>query len=207
MSVPRPRFVASRVSGDAKLSKIKDVIISLVYGGGGSSGGRGRGKDSLPGPQAAALNRARLRLLRENEYMVCEKSDGERRMLLVSPEDRASYLIDRAFVVEALANGAELCELWCSRAPTLMDGELIIKEADGSAVYMLFDVIVCDGERTGDLPLRDRLIRLGDLRAKFKNRFERPGVPLPSVCDLPCNCGKYASRPSAMRNARLCILT
>jgi hypothetical protein len=182
MSVPRAPFNPPREGNDSTVRRIKDLVNLLVYG---SSGGRGGRKgDKLPGPLAASLSRAHLRTIREKAYHVCEKSDGDRRMLLVSPEDGLACLVDRAWAVHRLPNGPDLCDIWCkSRAPTLLDGELIMKP-DGSAVYMLFDVIVVDGERVGDKHLRERLAAISDLRAKFKYRYERvPGVPGPSVRD------------------------
>lgn len=41
-------------------------------------------RPELPGPLAVTLSRRALRLVEASDYFVCEKSDGERAMLLMT---------------------------------------------------------------------------------------------------------------------------
>lgn len=183
MSGPaRSRFAPQRETNPMREQKIKKAIFEYVCQSGDF---RRLREDNLPGPLAATLSRAKMDVVRAEPYFVCEKSDGERRMLLALPEERLAVLVDRAFAMERLENGEDLCAAWCgrNRLPTLVDGELIVKP-DGSAVYMLFDVVSHDGEVVGKLHFPKRLERIEYLQAKFKSLYE--AKPLPSVRAPSC---------------------
>lgn len=57
-------------------SGVRDEVLQLLF-----PGERSASRATLPGPLATTLNRRFLRNVQAEEYLVCEKSDGERRML------------------------------------------------------------------------------------------------------------------------------
>ena len=71
----------------------KDCLLAHFFPNGRSTAAS---EHSLPGPQPASLTRGELRKIEEGEYWVCEKSDGERCILLLQQrqQDRP-LLVDR----------------------------------------------------------------------------------------------------------------
>jgi hypothetical protein len=174
------------------------LVLSLVFGPAPYDAHRFSGERAveLPGPQPVALSRFRLPLLASHDFGVCEKSDGERCMLLlVAPPHAAphpppgAYLLDRSFAVRALDGGAEYgAALAKAGGPTLLDGELLQREDDmGSgtgarAVYMVFDCITARGADVAGKGLPERLQALSSaVREPFRVLDETPraqGLPL-----------------------------
>ena len=70
----------------------KDCLLSHFFPNGRASAAS---EHSLPGPQPASLTRAELRKIEEGEYWVCEKSDGERTILLMQRDTKHVVLVDR----------------------------------------------------------------------------------------------------------------
>jgi len=126
----------------------------------------------LPGPLPVNLSRSRLSSLETNEYGVCEKSDGERYMLLLlstmtpAGVPPGAYLINRAFQVSIVSGGEVYAGVMAEGGPTLLDGELLRRDSDlGSGtgalvVYMPFDCISACGRDAAALPLARRLQEL-----------------------------------------------
>ena len=121
---------------------------------------------SLPGPQPASLTRGELHKIENGEYWVCEKSDGERTILLLQRDSKHVVLVDRKWscrrMRQDLAN--VLIGLFATRGDTVVDAELIElavgesggerKEAEREGpLYRItmFDVLCFDGQRTADL--------------------------------------------------------
>ncbi|CAK0906606.1 unnamed protein product [Prorocentrum cordatum] len=111
----------------------------------------GQVPDAFPGAQPTSLTRQKAdeRLLRE-AYLVCEKTDGERHLLLA--HEGHTFLIDRL-------SRFWLCQLQLPlpsghpRAPgwhhnTLLDGELVVDQVPGTADrlrYLVYDAVrICD---------------------------------------------------------------
>jgi hypothetical protein len=180
-------------------------------------------RPELPGPLAVTLSHRTLRLVEAEEYMVCEKSDGERVMLLAVPAPHggvpgpAAYLINRSFEVLTFDGAAAYAEILCGRSangaggPTLLDGELIQRADDAGtgtgarAVYMVFDAITVHGGPVGRSPLDARLHAIGNaVRTPFKVADERlaqegrPSLPLYLL-------GKYFMPKSAIGAVFACI--
>jgi hypothetical protein len=156
-------------------------------------------RPELPGPLAVTLSRRTLKLVEAGEYMVCEKSDGERAMLLAvgSPwrgVPPGTYLVNRSFGVMTFAQGREYAALLNpppgppppggvaggSAGPTLLDGELILRPDDAGsgtgarAVYMVFDAIALNGAPVGREGFDRRMRVIGEaVRAPFRAADER----------------------------------
>jgi hypothetical protein len=188
---------------------VRSRVVRLIYPKPEDAARRERAvRDSkLPGPLAATLSRSTLRVVADNQYSVCEKSDGERRMLFAwsTPTPRACF-VDRKFRVFILEDcGAKLAAMWCERGDTLMDGELVLRPG-APAAYNVFDVIAINGDNgaIGQRHLGDRLRCIGErIRIPFrewwmaleKERSTPPSVRLPShCCGFAAQCVAAASR-------------
>jgi hypothetical protein len=85
--------------------------------------------------------------VREHAYVVCEKSDGVRMLLVTNPD--GIFLVDRTRAVTRHS--------WLppsTSSTTVLDGELVGDE------YMVFDGLVVDDDHVGSLPLVSRLERI-----------------------------------------------
>ena len=118
----------------------------------------------FPGSQPVSFTRSHLSLLEQEDYYVCEKSDGVRYLLYyASPYGRATaFLIDRNFscreISELTLPGRQAGTI---HEDTLLDGELIYEKSDTDKkchfLFMIFDALLINGKEvmTGSLP--DRL--------------------------------------------------
>jgi hypothetical protein len=104
-------------------------------------------QDVFPGSQPVSLNRANLNNLRQEPYMVCEKTDGTRYLLLARPD--GAFFIDRKNSVRRLPPLAFPLpdDPRGSHLNTLMDGELvvdIIEQPDGCSakLYIYYMVYI-----------------------------------------------------------------
>lgn len=103
----------------------------------------------FPGPQPVSIERRHFPLLKRQPYVVCEKTDGVRH-LLVSTPDGTVAIVNRAFNIEMVK----------IRIPkdTLLDGELV-KAKNGRMLFMVYDAVRVKGENIQRLPLGQRLDR------------------------------------------------
>lgn len=210
LSVPtapatREPFVKRPVAAEVAQS-IRHLVIKLVFGEEHINTDRyfGKGQNELPGPLAVAVSRRHLPVLCTQGYMACEKSDGERAMLLLVGSagtagipgrfsiPPGAYLIGRDFDAEAIVGGEQYAPLCCaSGGLVLADGELIIRPDDAGsgtnacAVYMVFDCMRWGAEDVGRAPLDVRLQAIADkLRLPCRDEDDRraragnPGLPL-----------------------------
>jgi len=167
---------------------LKSRVLKLILGV--SSGG-----NTLPGPLPHTLTRMHLDRIRNNEYWVCEKSDGLRTMFYV--EDSGAYLIDRKFGFHRVDDPTNLLPKLLTREraadeppgtpyETLVDGELIsVAEITGESerinknvppsqwrtehLLVVFDTIVVRGESVKQLDLLERLKRVQHLTRPIRN--------------------------------------
>ena len=111
-------------------------------------------RDTFPGSQPVSLTRKNFLNIAKYPYVVCEKSDGERHMLLVQKTE--CFLVDRKFMFYKV----KLPSYFPSEADetTLLDGELIIDE--GKVRYLIYDAVIVCGENVKELPLLHRLDRV-----------------------------------------------
>lgn len=108
-------------------------------------GAWGSQSDNFPGPHPISIERKHIPLLRSKEYVVCEKTDGTRYLLVCirSGGYKYSVLVNRKMDMKVVTV-AMPCD-------TLLDGELI------GDTFMIFDAVVLAGKLVRDLNYLDRL--------------------------------------------------
>ncbi|KAK0550807.1 Dcp1p-Dcp2p decapping enzyme complex alpha subunit [Tilletia horrida] len=121
------------------------------------------------GAQPVSFDKTSLDVLRNEDYWVCEKSDGQRVLVLVTinPEEPVQevFLIDRKNefrFVPYLRFPSHQSGKWHTYC--LFDGELVLdydrQMGKHNLVLLLFDCIVLDGENLASRPLLKRYGRL-----------------------------------------------
>ena len=118
----------------------------------------------FPGPQPVTIERRHFCLLRRQPYLVSEKTDGVRH-LLVSTMEGLVAIVNRAFLVEPVK----------IRVPkdTLLDGELV-KTRAGKMLFVVYDAVRVKGENLMHAPLTERLEKA---RGVLKGIIKTAGAP------------------------------
>jgi len=106
-------------------------------------------KGRFPGSQPISIERKHFSLLQKNEYLVCEKTDGVRYMMLILQcgSQRLCLFINRALEMF-------VCHLNFRQAVfkgTILEGELYKDE------FMVYDCLMSCGEVVGNKNLKERL--------------------------------------------------
>jgi len=125
---------------------------------------QGAAAGRFPGPQPVSIERRHFCLLKRQPYLVSEKTDGVRH-LLVSTPDGLTALVNRAFLVEPVK----------IRVPkdTLLDGELV-KTRTGKMLFVVYDAVRVKGENLMHAPLTERLEKA---RGVLKGIIKTAGAP------------------------------
>jgi hypothetical protein len=91
----------------------------------------------FPGPQPISIERRHFGILRGNEYVVCEKSDGVRHVLvsLMFGDKKICALVNRAFDIFIVPLNMPKS----SYQGTILDGELVEKE------FLVYDAVIVSG--------------------------------------------------------------
>lgn len=101
-------------------------------------------KDYFPGPQPISIERCHFPILRGAKYLVCEKTDGERHMLVAL--NIGTFLVNRSFEVKEV-------KLNLPRKAfegTILDGELY------ENTLMVYDAVRVSGVPVFHLNLNER---------------------------------------------------
>jgi len=117
-------------------------------------------RDRFPGPQPISIERVHFPVLHSQPYVVCEKTDGVRHMLVcceLPDGKKICALVDRAFHVTYTT-------LTVPR-DTILDGELL------DSVFYVYDAVRIKGE---DLRTCSLLERLAKARAVVKLILKQP---------------------------------
>lgn len=103
--------------------------------------------DRFPGPQPVSIERRHFRALKDQPYVVCEKTDGVRHLLVCDP-DKKCALVNRAFHVTPVS-------LNLARG-TILDGELV-ECRDGRKLFVVHDAVLVRDENLCRMTLTERL--------------------------------------------------
>lgn len=125
---------------------------------------QGAAAGRFPGPQPVSIERRHFCLLKRQPYLVSEKTDGVRHLLVSTPDGLAA-LVNRAFLVEPVK----------IRVPkdTLLDGELV-KTRTGKMLFVVYDAVRVKGENLMHAPLTERLEKA---RGVLKGIIKTAGAP------------------------------
>ena len=119
----------------------------------------------FPGCQPISIERRHFPILKNNQYVICDKTDGERFLLLihrVNGENKCC-LIDRKGTLTPI-NIRPPKECYDG---TVLDGEVVIE--DKKKVFLVFDVVAWGGQSVTNMNLPTRMSHI----IKNKKRFMR----------------------------------
>jgi len=106
-------------------------------------------KDYFPGPQPISIERKHFPILKSGNYYVCEKTDGERYMMiaLMYNGERKCVFVNRAFNMFEVALNLNKN----AYNGTILDGELY------ENTLMVYDALIVAGKSVWENPLTTRL--------------------------------------------------
>ncbi len=135
--------------------------------------GRPTRAPTFPGAQPVSFARQHVRALHDEDYYVCEKSDGLRFLLYLSAPwgAPAAFLIDRNYAVRAVPGLVLPGRDGAPQTETLVDGELVLE--DGRPVFLIFDALLVGG----------RNVMGHDLNGRLKAVQNEVVGPAADVCD------------------------
>lgn len=122
-----------------------------------------RSFDRFPGSQPVSIERRHFPILQKNEYVICDKSDGERFLCYIDTV--------KGEKVCALVNRKSEFENITLRPPrdcykgTILDGEIVIE--NGKRIFLVFDVVAWGGTTVANMPLPSRMKWIMDNHRKF----------------------------------------
>ena len=123
-------------------SPLREHVVSFIHHVWGS-------KDYFPGPQPISIERKHFPTLRSAEYVVCEKTDGERHMMvaLMYEGKPKCFFVNRAFdMIEVKINLNKK-----AYEGTILDGELY------DNTLMVYDSVLVNGVLVAHQNLDERL--------------------------------------------------
>jgi len=136
-------------------------------------------QNRFPGPQPVSIERRHFPLLKQQPYVVCEKTDGVRYLLVCPPGSKESFLVNRNFETK-------LVTLAGFPKDTVLDGELV------NNLFMIHDAVRVKGVDLMREPLSTRLgFATTAIKAVIKSRkdpFElriKNMIPLENISQLP----------------------
>lgn len=141
-------------------------------------------KNRFPGPQPVSIERRHFPLLKRQPYVVCEKTDGVRYMLVCPPGSKESYLVNRNFETKLVSFAG-------FPKDTILDGELVTTK-DKRELFMVHDAVRVKGYNLMSENLATRLGFATDAVKRIikskKDPFEirvKNMIPLSTIQDLP----------------------
>ncbi len=147
-----PDVPLERVREESELDSLRKTAVEWVP--------NFQNEASFPGPMPAAFSRRHFAMVQSNDYMVSEKSDGLRYMMLVNSS--GVYLFDRLFDFYLVSGCDVLTTLLASNEVTVLDGELVRHQKSKRPMYLIFDAVVIDGSPVGNKKLTERLEAVRD---------------------------------------------
>ena len=112
-------------------------------------------KDYFPGPQPISIERKHFPVLQGGDYLVCEKTDGERHMMVALTYEgkRKCLFVNRAF---------NMFEVPINLKKTAYDGTILDGELYGDTL-MVYDAVLVAGQPVWNKNLNERLEALRGL--------------------------------------------
>lgn len=142
-------FEQSPAPGKKKLHQnhkaIKTLLLSHIYPDRDSFPSYFYNK--CPGPQPSTFRRNGLKLLSENEYLITEKSDGERMILFIIGGSKFAFLVDRGFRLTPIPIQKKFTK------STILDGEYFSDKSQ----FLVFDAILINNKQVSTASFSTRL--------------------------------------------------
>jgi hypothetical protein len=103
--------------------------------------------NTFPGPHPVSIERKHLPILKQNVYVVCEKTDGIRFMLVcfVFEGKKIALFVNRAFQMKQIGG-------LCIPRNTIVEGEMV-----DDKLFMIYDGNMVNGVDIQNLPYTERL--------------------------------------------------
>jgi hypothetical protein len=138
----------------------------------------------FPGPQPISIERRHFPLLKKQPYLVCEKTDGVRHMLLCPPGSKEVYLINRNFDIQ------ETRTIPTFPKDTILDGEFV-ELKNKKWLFSVYDAVRVKGVDLRAEPLTVRLEKatqaVKSVIKTVKDKWEmrvKTMLPLENIKDL-----------------------
>jgi hypothetical protein len=127
--------------------------------------------DRFPGPQPKSIERSNFEYLKQNDFFVCEKTDGVRYLLTCMMWDHKPYcfLVNRNKRIILLNLRLDVKNF----DGTIVDGELVHTD-DDTWYFMLFDVIYMNGTACHKLEFNQRVDKAKMLCDTYTKRSTDP---------------------------------
>jgi hypothetical protein len=129
---------------------MSDPLVRFVHKAWGLPEGNSDGW--FPGPQPVSIERRHFPLLKKSEYLVCEKTDGVRHLLVAFEDpdgEKKVALVNRSFQATYYK--------YTIPKDTVLDGELVTRVSDQKLVFLIHDAVMIRGESLICAPLTERL--------------------------------------------------
>lgn len=116
--------------------------------------------EGFPGCQPVSMTQDNINLIKENDYMVSWKADGNRYMMLILNANEM-YFFDRNYHVYQVFNLTFLKRNSSTEKlqNTLLDGEMVVDVVNGKRYprYLIYDIVYCDGKDVSHCNFRERI--------------------------------------------------
>lgn len=174
-----------------KLRQLREAFAQLVIDA--SQTTENVNPNRFPGTMALTLSRRHLGMIAKNDYVVLEKSDGQRYMLFALPD--MVFLVDRLMNFYVVDPNPDLfyptteIDSFERHDRTILDGELVHNQVTDKYEYLIYDAVVIHGNvKVGQLDFRGRMAQVelfvvswrittpyatGLLRLRVKDYFEK----------------------------------
>lgn len=121
---------------------LEQAVIAFIHTSWGT-------RDYFPGPQPISIERSHFPLLKKNKYVVCEKSDGVRHLLVsfMFGDKKMCVLVNRMFTIVLVPLNLPKV----AYQGTILDGELV------DTTFLVYDAVVVSGINVKNFNLFKRL--------------------------------------------------
>lgn len=115
--------------------------------------------EGFPGCQPVSMTQNNINMIKEKDYMVSWKADGNRYMMLILNADDM-FFIDRNFNIYQVFNLTFLRRNSKDKLQnTLLDGEMVVDVVNDQRYprYLIYDIVYCDGKDVSRCNFRERI--------------------------------------------------
>lgn len=111
--------------------------------------------ESFPGPQPVSIERCHLSRLRDNDYWVCEKSDGQRYLFVCTRYNNKPYCFVMDRKKDIFMTRFEV--ITSAFDGTILDGEIIRNKQTNNHEFLVYDATMVCGKSITHMTHEERL--------------------------------------------------